>query len=245
VAATTTTSTSPSSSADHGIGREAAALIERRLGPARAVWTDRHAGDLRGDAAARERLAAALGLGPPSGWWWLHEVHGARVEVATGPPPATPPDADALVTTVAGLPLVVQIGDCAPIAIASDTAVGAVHAGWPGLLAGVIEAAVERLRTIGEGPVRAVLGPCIHPERYEFGAEELERLVARFGPSVASTTAEGAPAFDVPEAVRCALAGVGVDDVEDLGICTSASPDYFSHRRDGDPGRQALVVVRT
>ncbi len=172
-------------------------------------------------------------------------MHGRTVELATGPPPPTPPDADAVVTAVIGLPLVVLTADCAPIAIASDTAVGAVHAGWPGLLAGVVEAAVDRLRSIGDGPVRAVLGPCVHPERYEFGADDLARLVERFGSSVAATTADGAPAFDVPEAVRRALADAGVDDVDDLGICTSASSDHFSHRRDGDPGRQALVVVRT
>jgi purine-nucleoside/S-methyl-5'-thioadenosine phosphorylase / adenosine deaminase len=141
------------------------------------------------------------------------------------------------------LPLVVVTADCAPIALASDTAVGAVHAGWPGLLAGVVEAGVARLRELGDGPVRAALGPCVHPRRYAFGPDDLAALVDRFGSSVAAVTDDGAPAFDVPAAVRVALADAGVHDLVDVDICTSASPDHFSHRRDGDPGRQALVVV--
>jgi hypothetical protein len=235
-------------------------LIERRIGPARAVWTDRHGGvsappfdtanlaTRGGDEPAaaeenRRRLADALGLGSPVGWWWLHQVHGRRVVRADGPPPTAPPEADAIVSTHAGLALVVLTADCAPIALASDTAVGAVHAGWPGLLAGVVEAAVDELRAIGSGPVRAVLGPCVHPGRYEFGAADLERMVDRLGPGVASRTDEGAPALDVPAAVRVALERAGVNDVDDVDVCTSASPDHFSHRRDGETGRQGLVVV--
>jgi hypothetical protein len=235
-------------------------LIERRIGPARAVWTDRHGGVSEppydtanlamtgGDQPAaatenRRRLAATLGLPPPDAWWWLRQVHGRDVVVADSPPPTAPPEADAIVTAQPGLPLVVLTADCAPIALASDSAAGAVHAGWPGLLAGVIEAAVTELRAVGTGPVRAVLGPCVHPARYEFGPADLDRLIDRFGPAVASRTDDGAPALDVPAAVRIALERAGVPDLDDVAVCTSASPDHFSHRRDGLTGRQGLVVV--
>lgn len=235
-------------------------LIEKRVGPARVVWTDRHggvseppfdtanltaSGGDEPDAVAenRQRLAHALALGPPDSWWWLRQVHGTSVVHAARPAPAEPPEADAVVTAEPGLPLVVLTADCAPIALASDTAVGAVHAGWPGLLGGVVEAAVEELRTLGSGPVRAVLGPCVHPERYEFGDADLARMVDRLGAGVASQTDARTPALDVPAAVRAALGRVGVDDVDDVDVCTSASPDHFSHRRDGTTGRQGLVVV--
>jgi copper oxidase (laccase) domain-containing protein len=99
------------------------------------------------------------------------------------------------------------------------------------------------LREIGSGPVRAYLGPCIRPARYEFGTADLDRLVARFGPNVEGRTHDGRPAFDVPAAVRAALSACGVEDLDDCGVCTAASAAHFSYRRDGVTGRQATIVV--
>jgi purine-nucleoside/S-methyl-5'-thioadenosine phosphorylase / adenosine deaminase len=170
-------------------------------------------------------------------------VHGTTVlDADRGSGDALPP-ADAAVTTTPGRPLVVLTADCAPLALATDDALAVVHAGWGGLLGGVIEAATERLRATGTGGVRAALGPCIHPARYEFGPDDLERVVAAYGPAVAGRTAAGAPALDLPAAVRAALARAGVHDLHDVDVCTAASPDHFSYRRDGDTGRQALVAV--
>jgi len=149
------------------------------------------------------------------------------------------------------------VADCAPIALVGEHTVGVVHAGWAGLEAGVIERAVEALRSLdaqkldqrsGTGralQVRAVLGPCIHPAHYEFGAADLARLVARFGPHVAGVTEWGTPALDLPAAVMRELARVGVHETVDVDVCTAESPHHFSHRRDGITGRQAVVVVRT
>jgi YfiH family protein len=195
----------------------------------------------------RHRLAATLGLGAPEQWWWLQQVHGTGVVVASGAPTAhaaaDEPAADAAVTAQQGTPLVVLTADCAPLALACDDAAAVVHAGWAGLLAGVVEEAVARLRAIGNGDIRAMLGPCVHAERYEFGRADLGRVVARLGPSVEARTEAGAPALDLPAGVRAALLGVGVSSFEDVDVCTAASPDYFSHRREGETGRQALVVV--
>ena len=213
-----------------------------------------HVGD--DDAFVREnrhRLAARLDLVDPSSWVWLRQVHGDRIVDAGGPTVVAPaPEADGAVTDEVGLPLVVLVADCAPIALVGDRAVAVVHAGWAGLERGVVERGVDALRTAdaragGDGAVavRAVLGPCIHPGRYEFGADDLARLVTRFGPTVAGTSEHGAPAFDLPAAVRVALARAGVDDLIDLDVCTAASSDHFSHRRDGVTGRQALVAVLT
>jgi hypothetical protein len=230
------------------------------LGPARVWCTDRrggvsvapyescNVGDHVGDepaavAANRERVASAAGLVASTGWVWMQQVHGIAVHVATEPTGLVPPVADAAVTAVRGLPLAVVTADCAPVVLACDDAIGVVHAGHPGLEHGVIEAAVAALRAIGSGPVRAYLGPCIHPERYEFGAGDLERLVARLGPEVASTTHDGRPAFDVPVAVRAALRGCGVDHFAGGGVCTATSADHFSYRRDGVTGRQATIAV--
>jgi hypothetical protein len=197
-------------------------------------------------AAAREnrnRLATTLGLGVPEQWWWLEQVHGTGVAVASGDAPADEPVADAAVTASAGTPLVVLTADCAPLALACDDAAAVVHAGWSGLLAGVVEEAVARLRAVGRGAVRALLGPCVHPARYEFGRADLDRVVARLGPSVEARTEAGTPALDLSAGVRAALLGVGVSAFDDVDVCTATSTDYFSHRRDGETGRQGLVLV--
>jgi hypothetical protein len=235
-------------------------VITREVRGARVVFTDRHGGVSVGpyasanlgshvgdDAAAvaenRRRASVSASIAPPEGWVALAQVHGRAVACCDAPPPA-PAVADAAVTTATGLPLVVVVADCAPIALVADHAVAAVHAGWPGLEQGVIEAAVDEVRRASPGAIHAVLGPCIHPERYEFGADLLERLVARLGDGVVGRTAAGTPALDIPAAVRISLARAGVDRLDDVGECTAASPDYFSYRRDGRTGRQAMFVVR-
>lgn len=112
-----------------------------------------------------------------------------------------------------------------------------VHAGWRGLLAGVIPAAVDAMRALGAGDIEAHLGPCIRAECYEFDGPELDDLVARFGPSVRATTSWSTPALDVPAAVRAELPEV-VDD----GVCTACSPDHWSFRAEGAVERQAVVA---
>ncbi len=218
-------------------------------------------GDHVGDAPAavaenRVRVADALGAVPAERIVWLRQVHGTRVHVAAreagtpgvgaceaDEPEAVAPEADAVVTAARGLPLAILTADCAPIAIACDDAVGVVHAGHRGLEHGVVEAAVGALRAIGHGPVRAYLGPCIRPARYEFGEDDLARLVDRLGPQVAARTSAGRPALDIPAAVRGALERSGVHELGDGGICTAASERHFSHRRDGTTGRQATIIV--
>ncbi|MBM3661177.1 MAG: laccase domain-containing protein, partial [Actinobacteria bacterium] len=94
-----------------------------------------HVGD---DPAAvaenRARVAAAAELPDPSTWWFLDQVHGADVLTVDAPARthAAAPAADAAVTAVPGVPLVVLTADCAPIALADDVSVGVVHAGWRG-----------------------------------------------------------------------------------------------------------------
>src|SRR5436190_1059062 len=142
--------------------------VEMRLGRVRAVWTDRHGGvsrapyDTANLAAGRDapdavtenrrRVAARLALPDPAEWWWLRQVHGTDVvAVGTGAVPSEPPAADAAVTTTIGVPLVVLTADCAPLVLASDDCAAVVHAGWGGLLAGVIDRAVAALRDGGTG----------------------------------------------------------------------------------------------
>jgi hypothetical protein len=198
-------------------------------------------------AENRRVLAERLRI-PVQGWAWLRQVHGAAVvageqvareEQAGG----DAPEADAAVTARPGVPLVVQTADCAPIALATDDAIAVVHAGWPGLVAGVIPNAVARLRDVGRGEVRAALGPCVHACCYQFGRDDLDRVVGALDESVEARTSAGDLALDIPAAVRVALARAGVVHLDDVDVCTYTSPDHFSYRRDGRTGRQALLAV--
>jgi purine-nucleoside/S-methyl-5'-thioadenosine phosphorylase / adenosine deaminase len=227
---------------------------------ARVAFTDRHGGvsippydtanlgfatgdDPGAVTENRRRVAHDVSDAPDArGWAWARQVHGARVVEVDAPGGAG--DADALVTTGTDVSLVVLAADCAPIALVADGAVAAVHCGWRGLVAGVLEAAVRAVRGRGREPVRAVIGPCISPAHYEFGADELEQVKRRRGTAVGGRTEAGGIALDLRAGVGAALASAGVDDRIDVDVCTYASSDYFSHRRDGVTGRQALIVRR-
>ena len=206
-------------------------------------WTDRSDGDLR-----------PHGRRPPARWAevvdrpvsWARQVHGDRVVVVEEPGGCRGEEADALLTVHPGAALAVLSADCATVALASpEGVIGAVHAGWAGLVAGIVERAVEGMRLMGAGPVEAALGPCIRPECYEFAPSDLGEVAARLGPGVRSRTREGRPALDLPAAVGAALAAAGARLVHDEGSCTACAPGrFFSHRARREAERQAMLVWR-
>ncbi len=149
--------------------------------------------------------------------------------------------ADAAVTATPGCAVAVRTADCAPVVLVGVRSVGVVHAGWRGLLAGVLEHAVAAMRELDDGPMSAWLGPCIRGGCYEFAGPERGGLVDRFGAEVATTTGWGTPSLDVPRAVRLALAAVGVGAVHDDSGCTASDDRWFSHRARRDDGRFATV----
>ena len=146
-------------------------------------------------------------------------------------------DADALVTATPGCTLAVRTADCAPIVLRGAATVGLVHAGWRGLVAGVIERAAEVMAELGDPPVSAVLGPCIRPGCYEFAGDDLDLLADRFGDEVRATTMWGTPALDLTAAVRSSCGAAGVSELDDHGACTACDPRWFSHRARAEPER--------
>ena len=216
------------------------------LDGAAVLWTGRTEGDLavvpdHGGEAARRRLAALAGR-PVA---WLHQVHGADVVVVTPDDPSSGrgEDGDALVTAGAEA-LAVMTADCAPVALSSpEGVIAAVHAGWRGLAAGVIQAAAATMRSLGAVRVQAALGPCIHAECYEFQEPQLDEIVNSLGPDVRGETRSGRPALDLPMAVRAAVDEAGATLVHDYGVCTACAADsFFSHRSRGERERQAMVL---
>ena len=221
-------------------------MIERLLpaGPrhrARIRISDRADGDFHVDGAPDE-LTARRQAFMPGAWTWLRQVHGATVVRVDGPGDGAGTEADASVTTAVGAVLAVQTADCAPVVLAADGVVGVAHAGWRGIVDGVVPAAVAALRARTDTPVAAVLGPVIRPHAYEFGEADLDRVVAVAGAAARGRTAAGHPALDMGAAVRGVLARCGVDDVVDLELDTS-DPAWFSHRVRRDDGRQVTTVT--
>jgi purine-nucleoside/S-methyl-5'-thioadenosine phosphorylase / adenosine deaminase len=224
-------------------------VLALELGPAQVRFTDRGDGDMgHGGAYVKtvaEEVAARRRAVVDLPWTWLRQVHGDRVVVVTAPGDGAGERADAAVTDRAGCALAVLAADCAPVALAgSEGLIGVAHAGWRGLVAGVVERTVAEMRALGAGEIEAVLGPCIRPECYEFGADDLDAVAARLGAGVRGRTAAGASALDLPAGVVLALGAAGVTRVTDTGVCTACSARQFSWRRDADQARQALVVWR-
>jgi YfiH family protein len=208
--------------------------------------TDKTDGDMAmpaGGVAAAPATSGRLSL-PDRTVTWLTQVHGADVTVVDAPG-GPRPVADGAVSMDPGVALAVVTADCAPVAFASpDGVIGIAHAGWRGLVTGVIEETVSAMRRLGAQSVLAFLGPCIHAECYAFGRSDLDAMAAAFGPIVRAETSHGRPALDIPAAVRVALERAGVQLVADADVCTSCSTDHWSWRARADHGRQATVVWR-
>jgi len=176
----------------------------------------------------------------------MNQVHGNDVAVLTGPQAGERlPTADAIVTTRTGLALAVLTADCVPVLLADAEAgiAAAAHAGRPGLVAGVVPAAVEAMIGLGARPERitAVIGPSVCGGCYEVPAAMRDE-VAAVVPEARATTNWGTPSVDVAAGVLAQLARIGVPMGEKSHICTMESADHFSYRREGTTGRLAAYV---
>lgn len=215
------------------------------------VFTDTSDGDLAVDLPDDELRDRRVRIAPGE-WTWLRQVHGAEVVEVHRPGDRAGSEADAAVTSVPGAVLAVHTADCAGVLLWDEGGapggdgplVAAVHAGWRGLDTGVLQAAVATMRDRGARDLRWALGPCISPAAYEFGEEELSRLVERYGEVVRSTTGDGRPALDLRAGVAAALAEAGVmADVPGADVpCTATGGSWFSWRARRDRGRQAAVI---
>ncbi len=223
------------------------ALLEHRTATTATtvVATDRADGDVHPERVGRALLTARQLAATGRTWTMIDQVHGVAVcEPRPGPAPSAG-RGDVLVVRRPGAAAAVWAADCAPIVLVGAAGgLAAVHAGWRGLAAGVLDVAVEAVRASGEEIVAAVLGPVIHPCCYAFGRSDLARVaggVHARTPVVTARTREGDVALDVPAAVGAALrhAGVGLDVV---GPCTGCDERWYSHRRRGDTGRHAVVA---
>jgi polyphenol oxidase len=192
----------------------------------------------------RARLRACLPQEPR----WLKQVHGARVVAASEA--LQEPEADGCVARAAGEVCVVLAADCLPVLLCDleGQAVAAAHAGWRGLSAGVLEAAVAAMR-VPAASILAYLGPAIGPQAFEVGADVLDAFSRDdpahtcFTPTAPSASGEAKWLADLPGLARRRLARAGVSAVFSDPSCTYSEPArYYSHRRDRVSGRQGALI---
>jgi YfiH family protein len=208
-----------------------------------------HVGDAI-DAVERNREALRVWALLPAAPAWLTQVHGTSVlDAATVTAAAN--SADASIAVGSGAVCAVMSADCLPVLLCDrdGRVVGAAHAGWRGLLNGVLENTVQAMRTAGTGTGRitAWLGPAIGPQRFEVGPEVHAAFVARDRRHDAAFKAlpdtPGKYLADIYSLARLALAEAGVDRISGGGLCTvSDAARFYSYRRDGVTGRFASLI---
>lgn len=226
------------------------AFTDRWGGVSAAPYEELNLGGAVGDdpaavATNRELAAKSLGL-DPARVVWMNQVHGADVEVVSGPWGERPvPEVDAIVTAERGLALAVLTADCTPVLLADPVAgiVAAAHAGRPGMVAGVVPAALRAMTGLGADPARIVVrtGPAVCGKCYEV-PEEMRADVAAVEPAAHAETSWGTPAVDVTAGVHAQLDRLGVRDRQQSQVCTIESDDHFSYRRERTTGRLAGYV---
>ncbi len=214
------------------------------VGPYRSLNLGDHVGDDAGAVAAnRERVARALSL--PAAPRWLTQVHGSTVVDAGRAGVGC--EADAAWTDRSGVVCAVLTADCVPLALATRCGrrVAAVHVGWRGLAAGVVENAVATLAD-DAGQLVGWMGPAISQRAFEVGPEVRSALagddeaLAFFAPGRADRYMA-----DLFGLLRLRLARLGVGEVAGGEHCTYSDPGrFFSYRRDGRCGRMATLVWR-
>ncbi len=226
------------------------AFTDRWGGVSAAPYEALNLGGAVGDDAGavgvnRELAAKSLGV-DPARVVWMNQVHGADAAVVDAPWGGRPvPETDAIVTARRGLALAVLTADCVPVLLADPVArvVAAAHAGRPGMIAGVVPAAVRAMTGLGADPARIVArtGPAVCGRCYEV-PEAMRDEVAATEPAAHATTSWGTPAVDVAAGVHAQLERLGVHDREQSPVCTLESADHFSYRRDRTTGRLAGYV---
>ena len=199
--------------------------------------------DFRGDSPeAMEAISLVLRLGGRPRL--ASQVHGTRAIVVHAGDDASREEADALVAIEPGVAVAVRVADCVPILLADSKsgAVAAVHAGWRGLVNGVIESAMD-----AHAFDLAAIGPCIGACCFEIGDD----VAAKLRPFVVRNELTGRTHGDLRAAARARLVArnvqnANIDDVASPHGCTKCDPAMFhSFRRDGERAGRQLAVIET
>jgi len=214
-----------------------------------------HVGD---DPAMVQKNRDALKTVLPNEPIWLNQVHGTQVIDADSRNDwSNVPSADASVTSTPGQVLAIMTADCLPVLLASKDGkvVGAAHAGWRGLAAGVIEQTVALMRAKQtqqtqthaqtQSEILVYLGPAIGSHAFEVGSEVRDIFMAQNPASDAcfeQLQEKGKYLADIYALATLRLNALGIEQIEGGDECTLQNPDYFSYRRDQQTGRMGSFI---
>jgi len=218
----------------------------RAGGVSEGPWASLNLGTSSGDSpAAVAENRARLGAQLPAEPRWLKQVHGCRLIHLDDWIPGV--EADAAWTDRPGQVCAILTADCLPVLLADRRGglVAAVHAGWRGLAAGILEQVVEALPA-SPADLLAWIGPAIGPAHYEVDArvrDAVLELSPALEPCFESVRA-GHWLADLPAMAELRLRSVGIEEPVDAKLCTASDPArFFSYRRDGGrSGRQASLI---
>jgi polyphenol oxidase len=230
-------------------------VFTRLGGVSTGMWSSLNLSRSTGDSSEavienRQRMMAAMGTRE---WLTSWLVHGNHVRVITRADAGQDDvHADGMITRERGLALTLRFADCVPVVFYDPkrAAIGVAHAGWKGIVNGVLSATVRAMKiAYGSDPadIVACVGPCIGPEKFEVGTDVAAQIQAAVHERVVIETPDAKPRVDLWAASRSQLHHAGVGTFEVAGICTASRTDeWFSHRAErGNTGRFGLLVELT
>ena len=217
-------------------------FFTRRGGVSTGIYASLNCGagsnDTQQDVTSNRAKVAEYFGADPAQFLSVHQVHSAAAITVSGPFSSEKPRCDGMATATPGVVLGALSADCAPILFEDRAAgvVGAAHAGWRGALAGVAEATVDQMVSLGADRTRihAAVGPCLSQRNYEVGPEFFDEFLTEddgFTQYFAGGNGDRMQ-FDLPRFVVDRVRAAGVANVHWTGHCTYADPDrFFSYRR--------------
>lgn len=226
-----------------------ALMTTRNGGVSSGPWAGHAGGGMNlglGSGDARDAVLANRALLErhlPSRPAWLQQVHGTRVVDATTVA-GQPVEADASYGAAPGTVCAILVADCMPVLFCDGARVAAAHAGWRGLVGGVLEATLAESGLVA-GRTMAWIGPAIGPSRFEVGDDVRDAFIAAFDDAAAAFVplTPGKWLADLPMLARQRLEACGVRDIHASGLCTASDQRrFYSYRRDGVTGRMAALI---
>lgn len=208
-------------------------------GNLRVAFTGRGPRESRESTRDTTALLALLEAEPPR-LAWAKQIHSAVVLPAQ---PGLCGEGDALTTNEAGLALAIFTADCVPVVLAGPEGIAAVHAGWRGIAAEILPAALASVTT-DLSSWKAWIGPAIGPCCYEVGEEVAAEVVAASAPEIAVPGPNGRPHLDLQKAARIQLERLGVREISVAPGCTRCEEEkLWSYRRDGKGGGRNVAFI--
>ncbi len=231
------------------------AIFTRHGGVSPEPWASLNVGGTVGDdpgrvAENRKRVFETARRAVASAYdvW---QIHSAEVVHATEPRGSAPPlKADIIITANPAVTLFMRFADCVPIFLLDPItpAIAMVHAGWLGTVRRAAEIAVDAMaQAFGTSPDQVVagIGPSVGPDHYEVGQDVIDQFTASFGREATNHIhqKDRRKYLDLWSANQYLLQSMGVENIENAGICTVChNDDWFSHRAErGSTGRFAAI----